>query len=381
MNKNLVKAAILTMSFVQMGTNGISPILAQIAAALNVSDSTAQFLMTFPSFFMMVFTLLCAIMSEKLPKKLLAVIGLACVSAAGVLAFLFHGSITILFVWAAIMGIGIGLVAPVAPSLISELFEGNERQTLMGQQNSAASVGSMLMTFFGGLLAAAGWQFGYLVYLIGIPGLILTLIAIPDQTSSTPAAKSVDKEKSPVISGKLPPIYWEMFIACVFMILFNCGPTNLSMLVVEKGIGSSSLAGTLATVFLLGGVLAGLIFGLLASKVGSFTIPIGALSMVAGYLLMGFSSNIALMVIGCLLAGSSVSLFMPSCMMVASHQKGRETLASAMILASSNLGVFMAPLLTKLTVLVTGSSATAPRFIVAAVLAVLVGIITSIKRS
>ena len=42
------------------------------------------------------------------------------VGAGGVLACCFHGSLGILFLWAAVIGIGIGMVAPVAPALINE---------------------------------------------------------------------------------------------------------------------------------------------------------------------------------------------------------------------------------------------------------------------
>lgn len=130
-NTGLLKGAILTMSFVQMGTNGIAPILAQIAAAFpEASSSTVQFLMTFPSIFCVIFTMLAALLSDRLPKKTLALSGLTIVAAGGILACLFHGSMTILFVWAALLGIGIGMVAPIAPSLINEFFEGEERQSL-----------------------------------------------------------------------------------------------------------------------------------------------------------------------------------------------------------------------------------------------------------
>ena len=85
--KNLLKIAILTMSFVQMGTNGIAPILAQIAAAFPEASATrVQFLMTFPSIFCLIFTLISAILSDVLPKKTLAISGLSIVAAGGILA-------------------------------------------------------------------------------------------------------------------------------------------------------------------------------------------------------------------------------------------------------------------------------------------------------
>lgn len=367
----LLKAAILTMSFVQMGTNGIAPILAQIAGAFpQASASSIQFLMTFPSIFCVIFTVLAALMAEKLPKRTLALAGLTIVSAAGVLACLFHGSLTILFVWAALLGIGIGMVAPIAPSLISELFEGRERSVLMGQQNSAANVGSMLMTFLGGFLAAAGWWCGYLVYLLALPGLLLTAKAVPARQAPRAAAAAQSAEKAKM------HLWREMAIAFVFLMLFSSGPANLAMLVTERGIGGAALAGVMSTLFLLGGTVCGLFYGAIAARIGEKTIPLGAGLLAAGFLLVGTAGSAVWMAAGCLLAGASISMVMPACMMGASRQKGRETLAGALVLGSSNIGVFVMPLLTSATALVTGSSATAPRFLAAALIAVLLGAAT-----
>lgn len=375
-NRGLLKAAILTMSFVQMGTNGIAPILAQIAAAFPEATSTSvQFLMTFPSIFCVVFTLLAALLSDRLPKKTLALSGLTIVAGAGALACAFHGSMTILFVWAALLGVGIGMVAPIAPSLITELFEGGERQTMLGLQNSAANVGSMLMTFLGGFLAAGGWWFGYLVYLVALPGLFLTLRGVPASGNSGSVGSA---------SGKRGPfrlvILREMAIAFVFLMLFSSGPANLSMLVEERGIGGPALAGILSTLYLLGGTLSGLFFGRLAGVLRERTIPVGALLLAAGAGLTGVAGNAVLMGVGCLLAGSSISLVMPSCMGAAARLPGYETIASAMILGSSNIGVFVAPLLTSLTAAVTGSPATAYRFATLALVAVALAVVTALPH-
>ena len=126
--KTLFKAAIITMSFVQTGSSGIAPILSQIGEAFPQASATkVQFLMTFPAIFSLVFTIVSALLSDVFPKKKLALAGLATVGAGGVLAFLFHGSLGILFLWAAVIGIGIGMVAPVAPALVNETFIDREK--------------------------------------------------------------------------------------------------------------------------------------------------------------------------------------------------------------------------------------------------------------
>ena len=393
-SKNLLKIAIITMSLVQMGTNGIAPILAQIAAAFpSASDTKIQFLMTFPSIFCLIFTMVSAFLSDRLPKKTLAVTGLSLICLTGVAACIFHSSLTILYVWAAFLGIGIGLVVPLAPALVNECFEGQEKQTLLGWQNSANNIGSMLMTFLGGFLARMGWNFGYLVYLLGIFGIFFALIGIPGKQDNRLSAvtdaegtddtlsSSENTEKSTFSKtrGRFRlVILKEMIVTALFLFIYAAAPANLAMLVTERGLGDTAYAGTISTMFLLGGMITGLVFGFIFSKLKRWTAMTGSLLLVIGAVLIAVSKGTVLLVIGCLVAGASISIILPICMGSASRLKGYETLNSALLLSSSFVGVFTAPLITNIAAAVTGSDSTMYRFFTIAVIAAILAVITVI---
>ena len=391
-NNKLLKTAILTMSMVQMGTNGIGPILADISKAFpGTSDTTVQFLMTFPILFTMILELISAKVSEKLPAKLLAIAGLVTIGAAGILAVLFHGSLAILFVWGAVLGIGLGLVAPIAPGLINERFDGKEKLTMLGWQNSASTIGSMIMTFACGFLAVIGWNYGYLVYLICVPGIIFTLIGLKERPKAGSEKDIPETEETPgeykeeprhkTEKPKFRLVIWrDMLIACLFLMLYSAIPANISMLVAEKGAGDTSVAGILTTVFSLAGMLAGLVFGFLTGIFRKYTNTVGACVMAAGAFLMGIASGLPVMIIGCILAGASMSLVMAVCMGAASLLPGYETINSALILASTSVGIFITPLLTSLTAVVTGSSAVFYRFLALAIIGIVLAVITVILK-
>ncbi len=372
---NLLKASILTMSLVQLGTNGIGPILAQISGAFpGTSDTTIQFLMTFPILFTMIFEVISALMAEKLPKKFLTVSGLVIVGAGGVLAFLFHSSLTVLFVWAAVIGIGLGMVAPVAPALINEYYKGQEKHTMLGWQNSASTIGSMIMTFACGFLAAAGWHYGYLIYLIGIPGIILAFAGLRSGHGSVYTESKTER-------GRFRLVIWkEMIIAAFFLMLYSAIPANLSMLVAERNAGDASVSGILTTLFSLAGMLIGLVFGLITRVLKKRTNTVGVLMLTIGVLILGLVSSLPMMIIGCMLAGTSMSLVMPVCMGAASRLKGYEIINSALIMGSTSVGIFITPLLTSLTAAVTGSSAVSYRFITLGIFGVVLAVLTILLR-
>lgn len=384
------------MSLVQMGTNGIAPILAQIAADFpSASDTQIQFLMTFPSIFCLIFTLVSALLSDRLPKKTLAVSGLSIICITGVAACSFHGSLIILYVWAAFLGIGIGMVAPLAPSLVNECFEGKEKQTMLGWQNSANNIGSMLMTLIGGFLARLGWNFGYLVYLLGIFGIIFSLIGIPGKQRNRLSAgpmpegasdtvsvpKSIASSSNKAVRGKFRiVILKEMLITALFLFIYAAAPANLAMLVSERGLGDTAYSGTISTMFLLGGMITGILFGWISSKLKRWTAMTGASILAIGACLIAVSHSTIPLVIGCLVAGASISMTLPVCMGSASRLKGYETLNSALILSSSFVGVFIAPFITNIASTITGSENTMYRFYTIAVIAVILAIITVIFK-
>lgn len=373
MNKNKIKAAILAISVVQMGTNAISPILADIAAAFpQAGSSSIQFLMTFPSLFVIVFSLLAASLTRRVPKKYIAAVGCGLFSLSGVLSWLFHGSLPLLFLWAACMGVGIGLVVPMATSLVSDCFAGAEQQTVMGWQSSAANVGAMLMTFLGGLLAAVHWSCNYLVYLIALPGLVLALTCLPknagqgkQETSSNGTGYFALLRRFPVLAGCL--------LAAAMTMLFNVVPTNLSMYVTEAGIGSAAQAGTATSLLLLSGTVGGLLYGTLNQKLGRYVMAFGFTMLAIGQLVCSLAPNMAVVYLGCLICGFSISTVMPMVMLeMAEHSDGNPAATAALAMSASNLGGFCAPVITVAAQKISGSGAVSVRFVVGAVCALVV---------
>ena len=370
------------MSLLQMATNAIASVIADIAADFpDVSVSAVQYLMTFPNLFLVISSIVCARLAVKIPKKRIAVTGLCLGLAAGLLSFLFHSSIVLLYIWAAILGCCMGATAPMANGLIAEYFEGKERDSMLGWQTSASNLGSMIMTFAGGYLALLGWHYVYWVYFLGVPGIILTLLFVPGKKKSaaTPAAAPEIKQKS-AASRKIPGSAFVYFaIAFFYMICFYVGPTNLSLIVQERALGSSVLSGNAATVLLLGGVVMGLVFGKVASKIGKFTISFGFLALVLGYLLIYFIPSVPILYIGSFLIGTSNTLVLPQTMgSVVTSDNDQSTLLMAICLAVANVGMFLAPTVTGISEKVMGNSLSSGRFLFTGILAAIFMIISII---
>lgn len=405
-NRNMLKAAILVLTFSQMATNGLSPAMADIAARFpDAATSTIQFLMTLPGIFVVILSLISAWLTSVFSKKYLIGTGSICITCTGILGVCFHDSLQILFAWSALMGIGMGLISALTISLISDYFQGQEKTTLMGLQTGAANVGGMIMTAVGGVLTTIAWQYDYLVYLIAVPGLILLLLFVPGTDPRKAAGKNrgngkaVGENDTASAAGedgvsaagrdgrgknsllRHSQVWVYVAVSLLLLFLFNAGPTNLSMYVEEFGIGNSAVSGMAATVFLLGGTLMGILFGAFSRRLGRFTIPLGFVFMAAGFFLIQVRPAMSSMYVGCLIAGMSISLVSPQCILQTSSfalTSQELALSAAIIMASSNVGTFLTPQLTNIARIVSGSESTLYRFQTAIVLALVMGVVTLI---
>lgn len=358
-NKKAIKWTVLLMSLTQQGMLAISAVIADIAKAFpTVSDQTVQFLMTFPGVFIMLMSLLSAGLTRIVSRKKLMVTGMALCLLSGIGGLLLHGHIAFCFLWAILLGTGVGLWMPLATAVASDYFENEERAGLLGTMSGAQNLGAMLMSLVGGLIAVSAWSNIYFVYLIAIPGLVFCALFLPE----TPIEKGEKEKNSMRLDSNL--IIFSLIIF-YFSLFYNAGPANFSLILAERKIGNSSTAGILSSLMLLGGVLMGFAFGKLSDRIEEKTIPVGHALLAIGFFGLGFSNSVVVSMICAVIAGMSISLVLPqvSFQVVKGRKPEEFAMATAVALAMGNLGAFASPFTTTMARVVTGSAQVSTRML------------------
>ena len=355
-NKTGIRITLLLISLCQLGSLAISSVISDIVKAFpTVSDQTAQFLMTFPGLFILITSLLSASLTRRIPQKKLAIAGLMLNTITAVGGLLFHGSIVLLFCWAATLGLGLGLWMPIVNAMVSQYFEGDERASLMGRVSSAQNIGAIFMTVVGGALAVLAWHNVYLVYFIAVPGLICAAVCQPDERVGCTEQASEKRELSFKEMGIDGVVVLFSAIQFFFYLPYNAGPANFSLLLNESGIGNASTAGLLSGLFLFGGIISGWFFGKLDKRVGRQTIAIGFALLGIGFVGLGLARSLPLYILFTVIGGMSLPLVLPqaSLCVVANKRPGQFAMASAVLMAFGNLGAFCSPFTTSLAATVT----------------------------
>ncbi len=284
-NKPKEVLSCIFMMMITMGAVGISPFLADIAAAFpDKSPEQVALLMTLPSLATIFACLVVPFIWKKLGMKNTIILGLVIFTICGLIPVFVKSWGIICFSRCAI-GVGAGFVNTLNNAAIFRLFDGDEQDTMLGWQQIGNDVGYIIMAISAGYLALAGWQAGFWVHIVGLVSLIITIVCFPqdmkngksifvdaEEEAANAAQKAANKGKTHLTGITLS---W-LVLVLIFEGTLHTFSMNVSYLAVENGMGSVE-AGYASTLMTVGGFIIGLFFGKLAPKLGRLTTTVGCI--------------------------------------------------------------------------------------------------------
>lgn len=281
--------------------------------------------------------------ADKLGRRVLLQAGIALYIVAGS-AGLWVDDLIVLLVSRFLLGIAVGMIMVCSMALLTDHFQGPERDRAMGIQSSAMAIGGIAFISLGSVLADMSWRAPFLVYLmpLGLIPLVYFIVKKP------PAGveENVDGDGPfPFAHGAL--IYT---LALISMLMFYFIPTQLPFLSLELGAQSLKTAGFAVVFSQVFSALASANYQRLRKRFSNPQILIISYScMAAGFLLLSQASNLFLMYLSMPLIGIGLGFNFPNLGIwlmsrVPSTMRGR---ASGGLTTSVFLGQFISPLVSQ----------------------------------
>lgn len=180
--------AILSISLtVNLPGLAISPIMGKLDQVFkHVTELEVQLLTVLPNLITIPFILCSGKICTQKNQMFILGIGLGIYTITGVLYF-FADSMVQLILLSCLLGVGCGLVIPLAASLISQYFTGKARTKELGMKSSLSNFTVIFATLFVGWMASIEWHMAFIVYMIPI----IPLCLIPFMTDKYIAKNSV----------------------------------------------------------------------------------------------------------------------------------------------------------------------------------------------
>lgn len=151
-----------------VGTFSVSPALPRLVSELGISEARIGLVMTVftvPGIFIMPLIGICA---DMFGRRTVVGICLLLFTAAGS-ACLFAGGFYSLLLLRFFQGIGAAPLSSLNIAFISDFFSGRRRSAAMGYNQAVLSVAAAILTALGGVLAALGWRYPFVLPLLGLP--------------------------------------------------------------------------------------------------------------------------------------------------------------------------------------------------------------------
>ena len=168
--------------------------------------------------------------------------------------------------------IGYGLIFPLASAVITDLFEGAKKDTMMGWKSAIGALAGVVFQTLGGVLTAYSWRFAFLGFLLVIPILIMVLIFLPDTGVK---AKAEGKKQGGFTKGLIICVIVGFLLNAVQFSFMQ----DMSFVVTGDGLGGALDAANVLSTFTALSFVAGLIYVLFAKVFKRFT-PVIAILLV-----------------------------------------------------------------------------------------------------
>ena len=336
----MLKPTLLSLSLLTvMSGAAVSPALARIAAAFPDADATSiKLILTMPAAFIIVFSLLSGRLCARFSKRGVLAVGLL-IYLIGGLGGGMAGNFEQLLASRAVLGVGVGLIMPLATGLIADFFGGEERARMLGFSTAASNLGGIIATLAAGVLAAASWRYSFGVYGLGVPVLILALAFLPEPERRQ--AETRDRRKLP------KAVYaWGGGVFAV-MVAFYALPINLAIFLEQSRLGGAETAGIAVSVISGTGFVAGLTFAR-ARAVARNLFPALLPALFAfGYLLLSLAADLSHVLPAVGLVGLGVGWAMPALLNGATRAGGDGAGVRVMAVMTSLVfsGQFLSPVI------------------------------------
>lgn len=149
----ITKLAFLSVSLMVTSAYAIHGSLPQLKASMHITQTQSEYLVTTPSFAVMIFVVLSPLIQQlfHISDKKIIMAGVTIVGLAGIVP-MFVDNYTTILLSRLILGAGYGLYNSQAISVISVWFDGQERAQMLGWRAAAEQVGQALTLTIAGLL-------------------------------------------------------------------------------------------------------------------------------------------------------------------------------------------------------------------------------------
>jgi len=293
----------------------IAPVLNLMRDGLGVAPSYVGLIITTHGLFMALFSPLMGSIIDRKGVRRPYIVALFLYGIAGGSGLLID-SFWVLLASRACLGIGLAGVFAGINVLILNMYDGIERDRVMGWRGSAQSFGGIIWPLLGGALGSVSWRLPFAVYMVAIPIGLLAIAAVPEPIVHHQSGPNSQKSTSVLTIFRKNPVLFIIYGVNFFgsLLLYSI-VVFLPQLLEGFGISSTFRIGLFITAMTASAGVTAFVYGKIRSRFSYERIVIMAVALwTFAFTIISQATISWVFAIGAALFGVSQGLIMPTVM-------------------------------------------------------------------
>jgi len=294
----------------------------EFADVANV-DLLLMLVLTVPGLSIAIAAPMAGLAADKMGRLPVLLVGLALYGVSGASALVLN-SLQAIVLGRIVLGLAIACTMTSATALISDCWEGPQRQKALGLQSAAVGVGGVCYPLLAGVLTEFGWRTPFLVYLVAFA------LAVPAMMTLREVPRAAQQHAGHT-SGGFPTALATLifFLGFLSMMILYTIPLRTPFYLADLGYPSPTLAALAISLPSLASVVSALNFGHLRSRMSpEAVIGVSFGAMALGYGVVAAAPGVLGLYGGLLVFGAGFGLNGPNLMSwlqsrVPADQRGR----------------------------------------------------------
>lgn len=348
---------VIVMQYVQSFVSPALGTVRQTFGALGIDTVMIQQIQGIPSLMAIFGAILVGILERYMKKKHILIIAMILMflgSLAGFVPETTEG-FYLLLATRVVLGLGRGMIFPMASSFIADLFFGRQRDRLMSFKTAVGGISGSVFQTIGGVLAVLSWRYAFIGMLMAVP-IAIMIIAWLKEPEVKPAGTTADGKKGNPLRS-ITAISWLIIIVAGIWNIFQFSyMTSAAITISGLKIADSATIGLIMSAETMISAVGAICYGaFLKGRMGGFDLPIALGLEVVGFFVMCQMPNMTGILIGTVLYGIGFGMFNPALILqiVRVLPKEGATLGLSLLAGSQNFFqfwsapvlAFLAPLL------------------------------------
>lgn len=346
MNDRTIPAAIIMLSMLPIAAAAaIAPVLGTLQQHFpEASSLSIRLILTLPQIMIIPSSIAAGYFSRRIPKKQLLITGLLLYTIGGLSGGL-TGSLDMLLLCRALLGIGIGIIYPITTSLVSDFYHGERRTHMLGISTAVNNLGGVFATLISGFLASISWRMPFFIYLAAPFALICTMLWIPrvDAERERPASQ-------PEYRWLTAPVVRSLAGILGLNVIFYTIPASTSMTISALALGSAVFCGLMLSIQNFCSFSAGTLFKHIYGYLSGSIRYLAVLLIISGFGLFLSVPRIPSLILSLILIGTGYGMLTPYYLLRISNSTRGHGRTAALSAASCCMffGQFLNPLIISL---------------------------------